>query len=255
MVPSREEASDRILAGLAERTPAQVELALRAKRGDHETAIASLPERRDNYEAAERALLEWCGAAFRAAGIPEDEAPGPNHPDPRARAAWEIRYWVHPLLWAYADTKRFFCEIAPQIDSNHLFDSDKLIPGPYMSHGTLAETLYTWGPGALLNPSVRAAFDKAAESSEEFSRILAYAEGKEAYVEGPPPGKTKGKPKRRRVDNLSTKNDVYKAANDYEEQTGAPRGGCKVAIKMIARREGISPEGVRKRMKRARPKK
>jgi hypothetical protein len=252
MVPYRQDAADRLLTALRERTPRQVEADVCIQSGDRRDSSVEPGARRDNYEAAERALLEWCEEAFREPGIPEDQVPGPGHQDPRARVAWEIRYWLHPLLWAYANPKVFFNEVAPQIDSNQLFDSKKLMPDhPFISHGCLAAVLHTWGYGALLNDAVRIAFEEAAKRPEELSEILADAEGKGPYVEGPPAGATKGRQKKRRVDNLATKQKVLQLADEYESQTGAPRGGVKVGVEVVARREGRTPNAIRQRIKRA----
>lgn len=253
IVPFRREAADRILSGLGEHTPTAVEYALTLCGGDRKRALASLSERRDNYGAAEDALFAWCEQASHAAGIPENEGATPDHPDPRVRAAWEVLYWIHPLLWAFAAPRHFFQEIAPQIDPNNLFDPKKLVPHhPFISHGALASCLHTWGYGAVLNPAVSTALTMAANSPNELTEILNEAEGKEPYVEGPPRGKTRGKPKRRRVDNFRTLSAVHEIANEYEQQTGAPRGGGKVATELIAQKEGVSPEGIRKRIQRAR---
>lgn len=160
--------------------------------------LSALGSRRDDYAAAEKALMNWCHTTARKAGLTRGEPLRPDHPDPSMRVAWGLRFWVHPLLWAYADPKKFFRDVAPKIDSNRLFDPKEI--GPFGDDGSfrfskLGRTLYTWGFGALLNPAVRRAFDAAAKNPEKLVEILAEAEGRGCYNEGPPLGATKGKRK------------------------------------------------------------
>lgn len=245
MVPPKKEAATKILAGLRE--PNESGRAFALKTGKNS------PTRRDNYEAAKRELMAWCEKARRDAGMSEDDALPPDHPEPRVRVAWEMLKWMHPLLLAYSNPRQFFAEIAPGLDSNRLFNREKLMPNGLLSRSALALVLHTWGYGALLNPEVRRAFDAA--DSGTLSDVLAEAEGKEAFREGREPGRKDSKPRPKRLDGR-TGARVNVAARKLEERGVRLNDGGETyrqrALTRVAERQHVSRSAIKKRIQRER---
>jgi hypothetical protein len=155
-VPLRIEAANAVMEGLRQPSKKAVRAYAALKRRPEFANFPPPSASRNNYRAADAALGRWCADASRATNLPPKGPFSPNHPDLRMRVAWELLFWLRPLLIAYADPRRFFAKVAPQIDPNRLFDLKQLRPvdHPFISHGRLAEALHTWGFGALLNPNV-----------------------------------------------------------------------------------------------------
>jgi hypothetical protein len=136
-----------------------------------------------NYDAAKNAFEAWeetwTNSGRRALWVP-------NHPDPRIRAAWELRSVAMPLLIAHSDPVKFFTE----------YVSIDVSEGVRLEPRALGRALHTWGFGLLLHPVVRASFDAAAASPLELGEILAVAERRTRYPrDGSPPGKPKNRPR------------------------------------------------------------
>jgi hypothetical protein len=208
-------------------------------------ALAGLGSYPWNYEAAERSLHEWYLSVLRANGFPEEQ-PRPSFADPRPQvaAAAELRVYIAELIIAYADPHRFFQTVAPE---RHPDDFNATILST-----RLGRTLWRWGFGALLNDDVRRAFDSATPS--QMIEILGFAEGRERYREGNPPGSGKGKRKKKRVDSVGTMVQATTRATEIEKSERLDRGGMKRAIEEIANAEKRSPAAIRKRITRARNK-
>jgi hypothetical protein len=208
-------------------------------------ALAGLGSYPWNYEAAERSLHKWYLGILRANGFPE-EKPQPSFGDdrPQVAAAAELRIYIAELIIAYADPHRFFQKVAPERHSDD-FNANVL-------SNRLGRTLWRWGFGALLNDDVRRAFDSATPS--QMIEILGFAEGRERYREGNPPGQGKGKPKKKRVDSVGTMVQAATRATEIEKNERLERGGMKRAIEEIAKAEKRSPAAIRKRITRARNK-
>jgi hypothetical protein len=148
---------------------------------------------------------------------------------------------IRRLLDAYENPRRYVTEIAPLIDGeSYLFPRTPL---------AVAETLWIYGFAAMFSTQVREAF--LSLSPEEQLLALAVAEGRTIYRDGPRPGIGKGKPKKKRVDNLATKAEYFDLANRIEDASGRPTGGGQIALKKLARREGIKPAAIKKRISRA----
>lgn len=111
-------------------------------------------------------------------------------------------------------------------------------------------TLFVWGPDALMNRNVKRAFDRLdGEDQLKLKREIAIT--RREYRDGPPIGATKGKPKKRRVDNVATKKAVWEEADRIERSERLDRGAVRKAIERRAVTERISPSGIKKRMQRA----
>jgi hypothetical protein len=215
-----------------------------------ETVLTALGERRDDLKAARAALHGWCDRAVQEAALGPGDAPSREHPSPAVRAAWTFQFWLEPLLTAYENPRRFFCEVAPQIDPNRLFDPVGLTQ-PAFSEYRLGGVLHTWGYGALLNPEVRAAFDQAAENPERFARVVGWAEGRGSYVEGRKPGQRDSKQRKPHVDNTGTKARVLKEADRFEERYLTGWGSVAHGVRVVAEQEGRTASAIRRRMSRA----
>lgn len=253
-IPFRRAAAGRILAAL-EAPRAE----LRAYR-----ELANQKSLRDNYDAAERALVDWCSEAKRGAGLPEDwpdmpdaarlrsEGDNPLDKSPRLRVAWELEEYVLPLMWAYRDPKKFFREIAPKKEWPN-FDPDTIGPFQHFAHyGALGGVLHEWGAAALLNPNVRAAFDAA--TPEKLVHILGEADAKGAFEEGRKPGSKDRPDSKRRVDHAKRLRQVENVVTALVEKHGRTRrGSVGPSVRAIAKkRTGTSPSAVRRSMSIAR---
>ncbi len=250
-IPLRREAADKILAALEEPCAA-----LRAYR-----ELANQKSLRDNYDAAERVLLDWCREAKREADLPEDwpDAPRPKNwaggnpldKSPRLRVAWELEEYVLPLMWAYRDPAKFFREIAPKKEWPN-FDADTIGPFDHFAHwGALGNVLYEWGVAALLNPNVRTAFDAA--TPYKLIHILGQADAKGAFEEGRKRGSKDRPDSKRRVKHGKRLRHVENVAKAIQEKLGRPRrGSVGLSVKAIAAKTSSSPAAIRKSMSIAR---
>lgn len=251
-IPYRREAADKILAALE---------APRAKLRAYRE-LANQKSLRDNYEAAEAAIVEWCREAKLEAHQDEDrptasrlhsEGASLLERSPKLRVAWELENTVQPLMWAYRDPVKFFREIAPVVEWPN-FDPDTIGPFEHFStFGALGQVLHEWGVAALLNPSVRAAFDAA--TPYKLIRILGWADAKSFFDEGRKPGAKDKTPRKRRVDGTATKKQVWDEADRYQKKTRESRGAVAHAVRIVAHREKRRPSTIRRRMSRASRKK
>jgi hypothetical protein len=208
-IPFRREAADRILAALEEPTEQarafceRPEVLARFYGGSREKCLAEHESRRDNYDAAERTLRDWCRQAKREAGQDEDrpvsvrlraEGGNPLDKSPKLRVAWELENTVQPLMWAYRDPAKFFREIAPVAEWPN-FDAETIGPFDHFAcWGALGNVLHEWGVAALLNPNVRAAFDAA--TPYKLMHILGQADAKGAFGEGRKKGSKDKRPRK-----------------------------------------------------------
>lgn len=250
-IPFRREAADRVLAALEE-----PRAELRAYR-----ELANQKSLRDNYDAAERVLLDWCREAKREVGLPEDwpDAPRPKNwaggnpldKSPRLRVAWELEEYVLPLMWAYRDPAKFFREIAPKKEWPN-FEPDTIGPFQHFAHyGALGGVLHEWGVAALLNTNVRAAFDAA--TPEKLIRILGEADAKSAFEEGRRKGAKDRPDSKRLVKHGKRLRHVENVAKALQEKHGlSRRGSVGLSVKAIAKKTGSSPSAIRKSMSLAR---
>ncbi len=112
-----------------------------------------------------------------------------RYPDPARSLAAELELSVRSLMWAYASPARFFLEIAPRRYFSD-FGVEFLGPDvhPVAQAVALGTTLWRWGFGALLNPTVENAYWNAVSDRGLALHVFARAEGRRASVEGLPPG-------------------------------------------------------------------
>ena len=154
--------------------------------------LRALGEYPFDYSAARSALRDWCDESLKATG--QDQL-SLDSDDPRDLVRYQLTKVIEPLLTAYENPNRFFREILPDLESYVL--SEENFRGhwhlgtwtdgrPVWPFTDLAELLHRWGYGVLLNPEVRAIFEKAA-SEPTFSLVLAQAEGKGAFLDVGPP--------------------------------------------------------------------
>jgi len=267
-IPFRREAADRILAALEEPTEQAraycetPEVLARFYGGSREKCLSEHKAWRDNYDAAERTLLDWCRKAKSEAHQDEDrpvtprlraEGGNPLDKSPTLRVAWELENTVLPLMWAYRDPAKFFREIAPVVEWPN-FDPDTIGPFQHFStFGALGQVLHEWGVAALLNPNVRAAFDAA--TPYKLIHILGWADAKSSFEEGRKKGAKDKTPRKRRVNGAATKKQVWDEANRYEKKERRTRGAVAHGVRVVAEREKLRPSAIRRRMSRASRKK
>ena len=145
-----------------------------------------------DYSAARLVIQAWCDESLRATG---QDPHARESDDPRDLVRYQLSEVIDPLLVAYEDPRRFFLEVLPEIElwrftEEHfrgVWHLGTWTDGrPVWPFTDLAELLHRWGYGVLLNPDVRAIFEKAASEST-FSLVLAQAEGKRAFLDVGPP--------------------------------------------------------------------
>lgn len=171
-----------------------------------------------DYEAARKKLARRTGALRTTSA----------HPD-LPQFAREADTLIPRLIALYEDPRKFFNEDAPEIygfDFTPSVQSSMLRAGLLLSHSPdvpfsailvaegLGRLLRTWGCAALLSRHVWRAFDSA--PTEVLLEALAVAEGRKVHSRGPGKGKTKGKPKKRRVDHAERRAVYWSVANLLE---------------------------------------
>jgi hypothetical protein len=222
-----------------------------------EATLKDLGSTPPDYAAARAAIRKWFQSASRRSG---DQEPSPGH----------VADAIDNLISAYQDPKRFFCEIAPR-EFPAWFDgylanemlvalanlaSSGLPPSAIDARfpARLGQAIWAWGVGALDNPGIRAAWDAAPAALK--NEIISRAQGREVYSEGRRKGSADRKPRKRRVNAEATAADVDRISVALKERYGFSRGTVNLAIRGLAKKEGKSPEAIRKRRRRARkPKK
>jgi len=192
-----------------------------------------------------------------------------RYPDPDRSLAAELELSVRNLMWAYASPAKFFLEIAPWRYSSD-FSVRFLGPEvpPVAQAVALGATLWRWGFGALLNPTVEEAYWNAVSDRGLALHVFARAEGRKAYVEGRPPGTSRSQVEvlealeeaRAYVDDL---NPAERAADrtifpDAPATSGGNARKRNPSKESAARRRasvdlGISPETLRRIVKRPPP--
>lgn len=145
-----------------------------------------------NYSAAHLAIQAWRDASLKATGQGEHS---PDSDDPRDLVRSQLKKVIEPLLTAYEKPSQFFREMLPDFEV-YVFSEENFRGHWHLGSWTdgrpvwpftdLAELLHRWGYGVLLNPEVRAIFEKAA-SEPTFSLVLAQAEGRRAFLDVGPP--------------------------------------------------------------------
>jgi len=222
----------------------RIPLAARARRECAKAIRSALGPHRDNYDAAEKTMDDWCSKARAKAGLISGKEGLRLESFPVMIPVWEINRTIRPMLVAYRNPREFFSEVAPRF-----FPGDfNLRPDDWQR---LAGTLRTWKYGALLNPNVRATFDAVAEDPRAFAEVLGQAERRKAYADGRKPGSKDTRPRKRRVDNVATKAEVWRRADEIEEETRQPRGAVSRAVREKAEEKGRKPSAIRRRMSRA----
>lgn len=148
--------------------------------------LRALGEYPFDYSAARSILRDGWDESLKATG---QEQLSLDSDDPRDLVRYQLTKVIEPLLTAYENPNRFFREILPDLELYVL--SEENFRGhwhlgtwtdgrPVWPFTPLAELLHRWGYGVLLNPDVKAIFEKAAAEST-FSLVLAQAEGKRAF--------------------------------------------------------------------------
>lgn len=188
-----------------------------------------------------------------------------RYPDPDRSLAGELEFCVRNLMWAYASPARFFLEIAPKRYSSD-FSVGFLGPEahPVAQAVALGTTLWRWGFGALINPTVAEAYWSAVSNRDLALHVFARAEGRKVYADGRPPGTSISQVEvlealeeaRAYVDGL---NPTERAADRtiFPDAPATSRGKARKrnpSKESAARRRasfdlGISPETLRRRVK------
>jgi len=146
-----------------------------------------------DYSAAHLVIQARRDESLKATGLDQHSL---DSDDPRDLVRFQLTRVIDPLLTAYENPSRFFREMLPDIEL-YVFSEENFRGHwhlgtwkdgrPVWPFTNLADLLHRWGYGVLLNPEVKAIFEKAA-AEPTFSLILAQAEGKRAFLDvGPSP--------------------------------------------------------------------
>jgi hypothetical protein len=185
--------SDEIMGVLQRIWPIRQHLTRRVRKEVGDEILKALGNYPFDYSAARLVLSTWCGEPSKPTGPSSSSR---DSVDPRELVRHQLSEVIDPLLVAYEDPRRFFVEVLPEIELWRFTEGN--FRGvwhlgtwkdgrPVWPFTDLADLLHRWGYGVLLNPDVRAIFEKAA-LEPTFSLVLAQAEGKRAFLDvGPRP--------------------------------------------------------------------
>jgi hypothetical protein len=189
-----------------------------------------------DYEGGEKAL--WAAAAELRKDFTYF-----NQPLPSVAVYRDLQWVVFPLIRIYRDPVAFFRDIAPA-----------QLPEQFGSKPeNLAQAVWMWGPGALLNEDLYQAVRSL--PPDQLSDLLAQADGRDCYREGRKMGSRDSMEHRRRLKAAELKASIYARADQIEDETAEPWGAVKRAIEESAALSGVKPATVKRGMSPRRPKK
>lgn len=211
-----------------------------------------------SFESAWPVFEKWLKEVKREEGV---ETLSRWTGNPRVVLAAELEWLVPRLAAVYLTPREFFCSILLADRSSGFASGPELMDAvdewnprnPLTARSEiqgLAVLFRTWGVGAMLNPGVQRDVARLDETS--VSRFLALAEGRPAFRDGRPRGRSDGPDSTRpKTDHAKREAEVLERQKRYVEEYGFPPKTAKGrAIKAQGKKDKRRPNTIKKSLQK-----